>query len=918
MSVRRLSILAPGLMTLLVLVGCGDDHPGQADASSRNDGMTGDGPDGAGEGGDLARADAPAEVAADGPGEARGDGAAGDVGPTCSDGLRNGDETDVDCGGGCGRCAIGRACRDGADCASGACNAGHICIECLTAANCPGQDTECGSRACVGGACVVGFVAAGTVLVAQTPGDCRSRRCDGAGQISLVADDADLPDDGNPCSREVCTGGVPSNPPAPAATACGSGRLCDGAGHCVGCLTPGDCPGNDDDCKTRSCEQNLCGFTFRASGIRVATQVAGDCKADRCDGAGHVVPGSDDTDLPVDGNSCTDDVCTSGVASNPNRPLGTACVGGNHCDSAGRCVACLIAADCPGADSACRKRTCVQGACGFDTLANGTPVVAQTPGDCKVIHCDGTGAAITDPDNADLPVDGNACTSDVCTAGVPSNPPLPQTTGCGGSNLCDGAGHCVGCLSAADCPGEDSACQTRTCDGNMVCGLNNVPDGVPAGAQIAGNCVTSVCNGAGVLRPQIEDSDVRIDGNPCTRDVCSQGTPSNPFSDPETVCPGGVCDGQGNCVACVSNADCGSNGPCATFTCSAGHTCSHVFVGAGTAIATQTGGDCKVVQCDGNGGQTPVTDPGDVADDGNSCTDDVCQGQTPAHPPRAAGTGCGGTSICDGAGNCGPAPSDAGAGSDADAAGGGGDDAGADAASGGCPAPFVFCDDFEDGNASGDASVNANRWTAVEQTTGTPGAWRVMSETAHGGAPSIDLQGTGGSTSYHYDFPAVSAAGGPWGDQTVSVWVKPTATALTSDNNKPGVCARFTTLGSNGTTSAYCLFIRAETGATNGRLQISKKTTTVAMTGLVSTTTSGFPPATIPLFALDTWYKLALQVSGSGPVVLTAYVNDVKLVTFTDVGAATDGGVEALTSGGPALIVRGTTASFDDLRVSVP
>ena len=104
------------------------------------------------------------------------------------------------------------------------------------------------------------------------------------------------------------------------------------------------------------------------------------------------------------------------------------------------------------------------------------------------------------------------------------------------------------------------------------------------------------------------------DGNPCTRDLCSQGTPSNPFSDAETTCPSGVCDGQGHCVACVSNADCGTNGPCATFTCSAGHTCSHVFGAAGTAITAQTGGDCKVVQCDGNGGQTTVTDGNDVAE----------------------------------------------------------------------------------------------------------------------------------------------------------------------------------------------------------------------------------------------------------------------------------------------------------------
>lgn len=42
-------------------------------------------------------------------------------GPSCSDGIKNGDETDVDCGGGCGStCAIDAACLESDDCAAGA------------------------------------------------------------------------------------------------------------------------------------------------------------------------------------------------------------------------------------------------------------------------------------------------------------------------------------------------------------------------------------------------------------------------------------------------------------------------------------------------------------------------------------------------------------------------------------------------------------------------------------------------------------------------------------------------------------------------------------------------------------------------------------------------------------------------------
>ncbi|MBO6935526.1 MAG: hypothetical protein JJ863_11145 [Deltaproteobacteria bacterium] len=42
-------------------------------------------------------------------------------GPACDDGLRNGDESDVDCGGGCDSCQNGRSCADDTDCISMRC-----------------------------------------------------------------------------------------------------------------------------------------------------------------------------------------------------------------------------------------------------------------------------------------------------------------------------------------------------------------------------------------------------------------------------------------------------------------------------------------------------------------------------------------------------------------------------------------------------------------------------------------------------------------------------------------------------------------------------------------------------------------------------------------------------------------------------
>ena len=43
----------------------------------------------------------------------------------CKDGIKNGAETDVDCGGTCAsKCSVGQACAIAADCLTGACSAG--------------------------------------------------------------------------------------------------------------------------------------------------------------------------------------------------------------------------------------------------------------------------------------------------------------------------------------------------------------------------------------------------------------------------------------------------------------------------------------------------------------------------------------------------------------------------------------------------------------------------------------------------------------------------------------------------------------------------------------------------------------------------------------------------------------------------
>jgi hypothetical protein len=76
--------------------------------------------------------------------------------PPCLDGIKNGSESDVDCGGSCPRCLNGRSCGSRDDCASAVCTGG-TCQPCATDADCPkdargqcycGQPATGGSKVC--------------------------------------------------------------------------------------------------------------------------------------------------------------------------------------------------------------------------------------------------------------------------------------------------------------------------------------------------------------------------------------------------------------------------------------------------------------------------------------------------------------------------------------------------------------------------------------------------------------------------------------------------------------------------------------------------------------------------------------------------------------------------------------------------
>jgi hypothetical protein len=97
---------------------------------------------------------------------------------SCFDRVKNGDETDVDCGGSCGACAGGFSCAIANDCESHACESGRCALPSCNNGVRDGfeTDVDCGTQC---GPCATG-------QVCWSHGDCVSKQC------------------GAPCSGTLC------------------------------------------------------------------------------------------------------------------------------------------------------------------------------------------------------------------------------------------------------------------------------------------------------------------------------------------------------------------------------------------------------------------------------------------------------------------------------------------------------------------------------------------------------------------------------------------------------------------------------------------------------------------------------------------------------------------------------------------
>jgi len=194
---------------------------------------------------------------------------------TCKDGTRNQDETDVDCGGAiCGKCDIQKKCDIAEDCASGVCllqsgtrkcqqpacddgvkNGNETGIDCGgTCGKCDDNTAcnvaaDCKSDVCSGGKCLTPSCNDGTKNGTDTDIDCGGPSCPRCADTKMCTVSSD-------CQSGVCTGGTCQVPVdsdgvkngTETDTDCGGAgnKTCDVGKHCT----------QSNDCSSTSCNYN--------------------------------------------------------------------------------------------------------------------------------------------------------------------------------------------------------------------------------------------------------------------------------------------------------------------------------------------------------------------------------------------------------------------------------------------------------------------------------------------------------------------------------------------------------------------------------------------------------------------------------------------------------------------------------------
>jgi hypothetical protein len=393
---------------------------------------------------------------------------------SCDNGIQDGDETDIDCGGSCeDTCGDGQGCGTGADCMSGVCEDG-VCLPpaCQDGVlNGEETDIDCGGPVCMpcddGEDCVIDT-------------DCTSSVCG----------------EGNTCEPPTCEDGVQNGDETdvdcggPMCVPCDDGEMCM----------------DDDDCVSGMCVDGTCVSVTCRDGVQNGDETDIDCGGDTC-------PGCDDGEMCMEDedcmsgtcdpitNTCTSISCTDGVQNGDETDVDC---GGGTCPGCDDGEMCIENGDCqsqvcdPGTNT-CTPPTCTDG------VQNGDETDEDCGNTCGPTCDTGEGcddgadciSAVCDPLTL-------TCDAPTCMDGVQNGDETDEDCGNTCGPTCDTG---EGCDDGADC--ISSVCDPLT----LTCSAPACDDGVQNGDETDLDCGNS-CG------PTCDTGEGCDDGADCINDVC--------------------------------------------------------------------------------------------------------------------------------------------------------------------------------------------------------------------------------------------------------------------------------------------------------------------------------------------------------------------------------------------------------------
>ncbi len=291
-------------------------------------------------------------------------------------------------------------------------------VACTEDSNCPGVDTECQVRLCAQGFCSVLYTANGVPSAMQTVGDCKAVVCDGGGKLKEIEDEDDKANDNNPCTDDTCVADTPTSVASPAGQPCtdipNAGKVCDGKGVCIGCLSGADCASG-------ICQANKCVPAGCTDLIKNGLETDTDCGGTDCNTC------ADNKTCKVAAD-CTSKVCVGGTCKIPvcndaaKNGLETDIDCGGPCPPCAPTKFCAVAADCT-------SKVCIGGVCQAPSCTDGIQNGTETDTDC------GAGCPPCALGQKCNNVNTN-CSSQVCTGNLCACPAgmktVPKTGGNGG------------------------------------------------------------------------------------------------------------------------------------------------------------------------------------------------------------------------------------------------------------------------------------------------------------------------------------------------------------------------------------------------------------------------------------------------------------------------------------------------------